>query len=454
MTRSLLKRRDLLKRLGSAAFLASPVFGATLREARAASAPLRFLVIQVAGGCQFYKPGNYQEPFAVGTADSSFTSDKILTDFGPLRDDVLMLDRIGNLALKQDGGHSMQELLTGDSRGRDEDNLFIPPGTNSIDQIIAKQTGGSTRFASVQLGVMVDATIGDDPAYRRLIYSNGVAVQPVSAPATAFTRLFGGGAPSAPQPGSGPTTPDTKSKGYARKRRILDVHRDALADIKRIAGAGEMAKLDEHLSALNELEKGLPAPSTGSPGTSGTDAPAAPVACSAPMLVSGSDFQKDLANMSELAFQAINCDLTRVLTLQVLGSEDAAVDWSFLGVKRGHHEMQHNPGTEFDKVQTWLWSQVAALITRFKKASDGTGSLLDRCAILVISEQSNSAMHMGTPTLGLIAGKAGGAIRTGRALDGKNGSLNNLYISLARAFGAQVDVVGEAKFCTGALALT
>ncbi len=267
-------------------------------------------------------------------------------------------------------------------------------------------------------------------------------MQPVTDPATAHSQFFAGvGGTSEPTPVGEPLTVSRKQQS------ILDVHKAEIEAIKAIAARSEHAKLDEHLTALRELERSLP-------GAGGNLPPAmAGASCGAPNIDHGGNLETLVPVMSELLFQTINCDIARVGSLQLLNTEDSLTSFAFLGVNRGHHEMQHDPGADFDKVQTWLWSQVGALITRFKNTAEGEGSLLDNCAILVLSEQSNSALHMGAPTLGFIAGNAGGAITTGRALDGKQGALNDLYLALANAFGVGIATVGEPQFNKGPLSL-
>lgn len=115
--------------------------------------------------------------------------------------------------------------------------------------------------------------------------------------------------------------------------------------------------------------------------------------------------------------------------------------------------MQHEPADDFDVVQTWFMSQAAALIQRFKSTSEGRGSMLDNMAILVISEQSDGRNHTAIPTLGFLAGKAGGGIKTGGAIVGRRSSLNDFYMGLAGVFGQKLSTFGEAKLCKAPLAL-
>ncbi len=463
MSKANLNRRSLLRRLGTAAFLATPVFRGVLNEARSAT-PLRFIVVQVPGGAHFSKMGSYENPFAVGVSDSNFNFGKLLSSLAPLQSDLMLIDKLGNLALARDEGHCMQSLLTGDSRGRGvEGKEFIPPGLTSVDQIIAGAIGSQTRFASLQLGVLTDSNVGETSlTSRRCIFSNGVYVQPITDPKTMFSRLFGNAAPTGATPTTvtGAPAPGTMNL-FARKKSILDVFKAELTEIKGIAGSQEQQKLDEHLTSIRELEKSLPdAPIGTGASTGSTSMPLPPsmkgVSCSPPNLGAPTDVRTIGAAMNELLFQAINCDLTRVASLQWLNSEDSGTSWAFLGTKRGHHEMQHAPAADFEVVQTWLWSQVADLLKRFKATSEGAGSMLDNCAILVMSEQSNGNYHMGSPAIGFVAGKAGGAIRSGRTLagPGNGAALNNLYVSLANVMGAKVSTVGEAKFCTAPLNLS
>lgn len=456
MTRSLLARRSLLQRLGGAAFLAVPVFRGALAEAQSVS-PQRFVVVHFPGGVR-YPSGNGLNEWSITPADHNFNFDKVLSPLSGLRSDVVTFDQIGDATRPTQGqtGHTTSTLLTGESSLADEDFQTAPPGTTSIDQLIANRISQTTRFGSLQLGVKTEDS-EFTLAHARIAFANGSAIAPVNDATVVFSRLFSGSvtAPTGTVP-SGVTPGDvegmnTLARLSAQKKSIFDLRRAELTEIRAIAGSAEYGKLDEHLTAIRELERSLPMLPVAGGGGAGPGIPSvAGASCAAASVREGNDLPTLVANMNELAYQAINCDLTRVVSIQWLHSSTGE-SFSFLGA-RSHHEMQHDPQEDFDVTQTWFMSQAAALIQRFKNTSDGAQTLLDNSAFLVISEQSYS--HCAIPTIGFLAGKAGGSIRTGGVLKGNQSSLNDLHVGLGRAFGLNLDTFGEPQWVKSPLSLS
>jgi len=446
MIHHVLRRRELLKRLGAAAFLAAPVFRDALAEAQS-SLPQRLVILQWPGGARYLNKG-INADFSVTESDHSFNFGKVLGPLTPLRDDLLMLEKIGDLTRPgNEFGHTSVTLLTGDSRMADEDSLAIPPGTNSIDQVIASAIGSTTRFGSLQMGMNTEGweyTL----THNRIVFANGSRIAPVTDPMVMFTRLFADALPTPSAPTGTAPAPDTSAmeRLYAQRLSILDLRKAELAELRAVSGVAEHGKLDEHLTALRELERRIP--TAGMPGPGTGVAPMPSTTCGAPTVTNKTDMTSLVQAMTELSFQAMNCDLSRVITLQW----DAS-DLSFLGLSKSHHNLQHDASADFDTVQTWYMQQIAAFIQRFKGASEAGGTLLDSTAILVISEQSNSAHHTAIPTFGFIAGKAGGKIRNGGSLIANQSSLNDFYVGLARAYGVNLDTFGEAKFISSPLSL-
>jgi hypothetical protein len=99
-------------------------------------------------------------------------------------------------------------------------------------------------------------------------------------------------------------------------------------------------------------------------------------------------------------------------------------------------------------------SQVAALMKRFKDSNEGGVSMLDNLGMVVLSEQADGRDHTAIPTLGFLAGKAGGAFRgAGTDLVGNASPLSDLWVGLARAYGVNISTFGEPKFNKSPLSL-
>jgi len=126
-SRSIVKRRELLLGLGSAGFLAIPVFRQTLAEAQGGVFPVRFIPIylpacEAAGKFSF---ANAMAPLAAYQADAnSFTADNgaAATIWGQTA---------------EPHAAELRTLLTNDSSVAPEENASVFAKTDSIDQIIA-----------------------------------------------------------------------------------------------------------------------------------------------------------------------------------------------------------------------------------------------------------------------------------------------------------------------------
>lgn len=448
MSKALMRRRTLIKQLGAASFLATPVFRAALAEAQ--MAPLRFIVVTFPGGCR---------------EQSNFSFGRYLSPLTPYKSDIILFENLHNPCVPEGWGHGgEQTILTGNGVGVSEDvpATQFPSNFVSVDQLIAQAIGTKTRFGSLQFAVQTDRPPkGDDPAARsRIAFSGGVPIAPLQDPNAMFTRLFGGTKPvaPAPTPGSPPAPVDMQALAKAqaaaeRRKSVIDLLKAQVTTIKGVVGTQEKQRLDEHLNSLRELEKSIPAIPGGStlPAGDGGPAPMAGSGCKTP-----SAFDKAItdvpavgAAMNELVYQAIACDLTRVATLQWL-STGTDIPFSWVGVSKSHHDCQHAPDANLDKAQTWLMSQVAALIKRLKDTPEGSGSMLDNSLVLVTSEMGDAAAHSTKFLPALLAGKAGGAVRPGRTINAANGFHNNLLLSVANAMGLKLSTIGEARYCTGA----
>lgn len=455
MSKALLKRRSLLKRLGASAFLAVPVFRESLSQA--ADPPLRLVLLNLPGGIPFFKDSEEQ-------LDTYF--DSMLKPFSALQQDAIVFDRINNGAgdlvatyfeleghgggcRSMFGGAVMDQGCGGTQSCGDESNAYRYGKATTIDQVLAKAKGGATRFDALHFGTLWDKGQGGDHA--ECFFNNGQPVRPMSDPAQAMTRLFGSGTPQATPVAMTPTAPDPNvAKAYARGKSRLDFLKAEIGEIKALVGTSEQARLDQHLTAFRELEGKLPNPDAKSGGGGGS-VPGS--SCAAPALGAAGDIRATSSAFNELAYQALNCDLTRIVALQWLSSGDHLPRFEWMGLKLDHHTMEHSlNGDEYIKAQTWIFEQMAAFITKLKNTSEGGGSMLDNTIVYLASEMGNGT-HILSPALSVLFGKAGGKFKTGRRVDAGNRNINDVLLSIVNAMGVQATSVGDPMFNKGPIAL-
>ncbi len=462
MSQGLMKRRSLMKQLGAAAFLGVPVFRSAFAEAQA-SAPLRLVVFHFPSGVSMQSLG------ADNAIDgSTWNYNEILAPLKDLQSDVLLFNKVSMptadlvTTINELEGHGagMRTMLTGNTN--QAENSY--GDATSIDQMLANAVGTRTQFGSLQLGVMTN-TNGTRFA-RRMCYNNGTFIEPVEDAQATFSRLFPNAMGPALPIGSMTADPQVTAEllaQHAAGKSRLDQLRAEVTAIKSIAGADEQSKLDLHLTALRELENSLPKVDAGGGAVYQGVSCQPPNVANAPgargtlPLNASADYMADLGPvMQDLLYQAINCDLTRIATFQWMSTGDNAI-YPFLGVDQTHHSLEHGWGESaamkgmYDKIQSYLLNQMANFIKRLKATPEGAGSMLDNTAVLICSEMWGSHGH--EEFIALVAGKAGGAIRTGRTLDGGGRPHSDLLLALVNAVGLNVTTLGDPKFLTGPLNL-
>src|SRR5262249_51197601 len=145
---------------------------------------------------------------------------------------------------------------------------------------------------------------------------------PLTNPRHVFERLFSDGDPD----------PATAARRARYRQSILD---GAVEDAKRLTasvGPADRRKLDEYLTSLREVERGVerfrqagPSPRAAVERPSGTPADYA-------------EHARLMFGLLALAFQA---DLTRVSTLMV-GRESSIRSYDQIGIPESHHQLSHH----------------------------------------------------------------------------------------------------------------
>lgn len=425
-----LRRRDLLRGLGIG-LVAAPFLDllARPRRTRAAGGPTarRLLV--------FFSPNGtvpaHWTPEG-GETDFVFPAGSILEPLTPIRDQLTLiggLDFFG--ADNHEGG--MAAMLT------DNGAAAHASGGKSVDQFVAAGLGAPTRFASLELGVQTSAWGGG--VQTRMSYSApGEFVTPDDDPAHVFSRLFGdfvGGDAAA-------------MKLQARRQRVVDLLVDEAGDLRRRLGADERPKLDAHLEALAQVEKGL----AGS--IVGCAVPDAPGALSP---YDNAAFPEVGKLQMDLLVLALACDMTRVASLQWSHTVSPMVP-SWLGISDGHHSLSHIDDSnvagvgQFVAAERWFAEQFLYLVQRLAETpeADGTGMLLDNTLVVWAKEMGDSRAHVCKGVPFVLAGKAGGYLtKPGRYLTYPGESHAKLLVSICQAMGLQNDTYGDPAHGQGPL---
>jgi hypothetical protein len=357
----------------------------------------------------------------------------------PIREDIVFLRGLYHQkAFVSTSPHlGRMNLLSGATVSLDPKEIRL--GT-SFDQILAKQIGQHTAVPSLALGIEPNELRLEDGL--SMIYGSNISwvspTQPATKeiyPARTFDQLVGD-----------PT-------GRKLDRSILDV---VLADAKslqtKISG-GDRKKLNEYLESIRDIEKRIDRaakeerlegwrPTLKQPNL---PRPADEVPQNVP------EHMKLMLDLIILAFQM---DKTRIVTL-MLNNDLSQMNFKFIEGVRGalHLDLTHNgraPELEamYLKTNQFHVQQFTYFVQRMKAIDEGGSTLLDNSILMFASSLFDGDAHSADQLPIVLAGKAGGALQTGRILDyldkgNDNRRACSLYLSLMDMMGVRLDRFGD-----------
>ncbi len=436
-------RRQFLRGAGALG-LALPFLGSM--QGRVGAAPIprprRFVAMFTACGTI----PSARDPMGSETA---FSLGEILKPLETHKSDLLLLDGIDMTSTTYGPGSGHQkgmghlltgtELLDGNFTGGGGATAGFAGGI-SIDQVIANRIGTQTRLPSLELAVQA---FNNDVWSRMAYRSAGVSLPPINDPAAAFDRIFGGmvGDPAA------------ATRLRAQRKSVLDGVKSHFATLNGKLSGDDRARLDAHLTAVRDVETRLDAVSASTCAT-----PTRPGAID---LKAAASFPIIGKLHMDLLTLALACDVTRVATLQWSRATSPTV-YSWLGsdMKESHHELSHAGDSDavakakLVRINRWHAENLAYLLAAMKKVEEAPGeTLLDNTVIFWGNELAVGNTHSRKDCPFLLAGKAGGALKTGRWVKYPAGTPHNdLLVGLANAVGVtDLKTFGNPKYCTGPL---
>ncbi len=312
-----------------------------------------------------------------------------------------------------------------------------PTNGMSLDQYVASIIGTESRFRSLELGVQTNArAVAAEAMYARMSYSApSVPVAADDDPAHVYSRLFG-------------PLLDVDERVQSRRKSMIDIaHRD-LADLQTRLSAAERAKLDLHLQAIEDMERGWEGELLCVP----PDAP------EADQFTANANFPTVARSQIDMLVAAIACGMTNVATLQFSQTVSPVV-MAWLGHDVSWHEHAHLASETsmegYLEGQRWFMEQVGYLLDRLKSFPDPAtagGTLLDDTIVLVCHEMADPFNHQLVGMQHILAGSAAGQWTTGKQFS-VEGNHAALLVSICRALGIDIDVFGRSDAGSGGLAV-
>ncbi len=158
--------------------------------------------------------------------------------------------------------------------------------------------------------------------------------------------------------------------------------------------------------------------------------------------------------MLDLIVLAFQMDKTRIATC-MLNNDLSQMNFKFLEGVHGalHLDLTHNghaPDLEamYLKTNQFHMQQFAYLVERLKEIDEGGSSLLDNSMLMLMSSLFDGDAHSAEQMPIVLAGKAGGTLKTGRVLDyfekgNDNRRACSLYLSMMDRMGVETERFGD-----------
>jgi hypothetical protein len=309
----------------------------------------------------------------------------------------------------------------------------------SADQVAAREIGRNTKFASLEIGCERGGVSGDCDSGYSCAYSSNVSWRSENTPVAkevnprlVFERLFGNG-----QAGE---EKEAQTRRDLFRQSILDLVSEDASRLKAQLGTRDLRKLDEYFEGVREIEKRL---------QKFENSQAALIAAGVgkPNGIPA-DYGEHIRLMGDMMVLAFQADLTRVCTF-MFANDGSNRSYHQIGVSEGHHDVSHHgrdpkkleKKRQIDRFHT---EQLAYILRKMKETKDGDASLLDNTMLVYGGGISDGDRHNHDNLPILMAGKAGGRLKTGQHIVYPNETpMTNLFLSMLDKVGVRMDKLGD-----------
>ncbi|MCS6912456.1 MAG: DUF1552 domain-containing protein [Myxococcales bacterium] len=426
MPRAVLSRRTVLRGAlgGAAVSLALPPLEAMLGRGLGFSAPpppRRF-------GIWFWGNGVRLEHWIPQGTGTSWTPREELAPLADLKPYLNVLTGLEVKTATHPHHSGMAGILTGApflKLGTTRDTIVSTFATKSIDQVAADHLGGKTRFRSLEVGICRFRGSDEGTTFQHLSHNGPNNVNPSEySPARLFQRLFG----ALPRP-----------ELAAARRSVLDLVVQQAASLRATLGPSDRRRLEQHMESVRAVEKRLrQAEQACAPPPPARDVPD----------VNGQEqIEQQNQIMTDLLALALVCDLCRVFSVLFSTCGSGVIIWQ-VGARNGLHQICHDeplPQPTVHRATVFTMQQLGYFLRKLRDTQELGGNLLDSCSILCTTELCEGNRHNNDEFPILVAGRAGGRLRTGlhyRSPNRENAS--KVLLTVLRAAGVPLTEFGTA----------
>jgi len=309
----------------------------------------------------------------------------------------------------------------------------------TFDTTIADTIGADTRFRSLEL------TATGNPRDSNSRRSSAVINAAEPSPAAFYARLFG---PDFKDPNAADFKPDPRVMVRKSALSAIKEQRDALlAEV----GASDRARLDQYFTSIRQLEQQLDIQ---------LQKPAPLEACSVPSAPAntktGTQIDDAITNhklLAQLLAHALACNQTKVFNMVFA---DAGSSLRKAGSTVTHHQLTHeepiDEKTGCQPEATFFVERIVeglqTMLVTLDGVKEGDGTLLDHTLVFAHSECSFAKIHSLETIPMLIAGRAGGKIKTGMHIAGNGDPVTRVGLTVQQAMGVPLSNWGAGSMQT------
>jgi hypothetical protein len=302
----------------------------------------------------------------------------------------------------------------------------------TIDVIIGDAIGTGSRFSSIEVST---SGIDRSYSYRAAGSANPSEVSPIKL----YQRIFGEGFQD---PNAATFTPDPRTMV---RQSVLSAVAEDRQRLMRAVGAEDRRRLEEYFTSIRHLEDQLALQLQPPARVENFTKPDAPPATTMDSEVGNVMVTHKL--MAGLLAKALQCNQTKVVNVLL---SDTTSNLRRAGSSTTHHTLTHeepvNPTLGYQEQVGWFAAQSMVAYKDFLDAlaaiPEGDGTLLDNCLIFAHSDCSIAKAHAVEGIPMMVAGRAGGRIRTGFHMAGRADPATRVGLTLQQAMGLQVEKWG------------
>jgi len=376
----------------------------------------------------FYAPnGVAQGAWHPKETGHNFALSSTLQPLAPVREKVSLFTNLDRIKVPGTDGHAQAGACYLSTAAPDELSPAGYPLKRTIDQVIADTAGNTTPFRSLELSCN-SFTDNKESVYFDNIswYGHGHVARSIKDPRKVFQRLF-------------------NVKEHQANVSVLDLVMADAKDLQGRLGRLDRYKLDEYMYSVRTVEQQIER-------ITERQVDARDLDIEQPKKL-WTTMRRDeyIQVMGDLMILALQTDLTRVSSMMVAPERwDTPLMFEDVFAKPIlHHGWTHNQKNEqvlsdLEKLDQFYMRQFSTICQKMDAIQEGDGTLLDNMMFAYGSGLSNGMLHECTNLPTVIAGSAGGQLKTNRHDQHLKGTpIANLWVSMAQAMGCPIKQIGD-----------